>query len=105
MDVPNRPFRPVIVYAAMILVVRAIQAQSELFSMWYSRRSFERSRGAMITSLYEKMLKRKVTSHQSEPSPEEDSDDKRTEHEKQTASMGKVINLMRQATPEHAFKL
>lgn len=89
------------IYATLTLIVRVIESQCGVFSLWYSRRSFERSRGQMITTLYEKMLKRKVTSHQSEastdPSSEEsDKNDERTEQEKQSASMGKVINLMRQ---------
>ena len=56
----------------------------------------------MITTLYEKMLKRKVTSYQSQIGNDgtvedgRERQDKRSEAEKQSASMGKVINLMRQ---------
>ncbi|KAK5950938.1 hypothetical protein OHC33_008010 [Knufia fluminis] len=52
--------RPALTYAFLILFVRVVNAQSEVFSLWYGRRCYERSRGEMITMLYEKTLHRKI---------------------------------------------
>ncbi|KIX99588.1 uncharacterized protein Z520_04221 [Fonsecaea multimorphosa CBS 102226] len=52
--------RLVIMYAILILVLRAVAAQSAVFSLWFGRRCYERSRGEMITMLYEKTLNRKI---------------------------------------------
>lgn len=49
-----------IIYAVLRLVVRLIGAQSYALGLWFSRRSYERSRGEMITMLYEKTLSRKI---------------------------------------------
>ncbi|KAL8733032.1 MAG: hypothetical protein Q9166_002430 [cf. Caloplaca sp. 2 TL-2023] len=49
-----------ITFAVLSLLVRLIACQSSVFSLWYSRRSYERSRGEMITMLYEKTLSRKI---------------------------------------------
>ena len=47
-------------WAALAFAVRVITAQSGVFSLWYGRRCYERSRGEMITMLYEKALNRKI---------------------------------------------
>ena len=107
MEDAHAPRRAAIVYAALSLVARLIAGQSAVFSLWFSRRSFERSRGEMITMLYEKMLTRKVVGLLDE-SPERGSEvlaggdventqksDRKGDQEKQSASMGKVLNLMR----------
>lgn len=52
--------KPAITFAALILVVRLVAAQSAVFSLWFGRRCYERSRGEMITMLYEKTLNRKI---------------------------------------------
>lgn len=52
--------KPAIMWALSILVVRLIAAQSDVFSLWYGRRAYERSRGEMITMLFEKTLNRKI---------------------------------------------
>ncbi|KAK5110657.1 hypothetical protein LTR62_005697 [Meristemomyces frigidus] len=49
-----------ITYAALSLAVRLITCQSGVFSLWFGRRCYERSRGEMITMLYEKTLGRKI---------------------------------------------
>lgn len=54
------PNRIAMSYALLSLVVRQIAAQSAVFSYWFSRRCYERSRGEMITMLYEKTLSRKI---------------------------------------------
>ncbi|EXJ57648.1 ATPase [Cladophialophora yegresii CBS 114405] len=52
--------RSAIQWALLILVVRLIAAQSAVFSLWFGRRCYERSRGEMITMLYAKTLNRKI---------------------------------------------
>jgi ABC-type multidrug transport system fused ATPase/permease subunit len=51
---------PAIRYALLMLVVRLVDAQVEVLALWFGRRAYERSRGEMITMLYEKTLKRKI---------------------------------------------
>ncbi|KAK8056339.1 ABC transporter [Apiospora rasikravindrae] len=46
-------------FAVAILAVRLVASQSGVFSLWYCRRAYERSRGEMITSIYAKTLTRK----------------------------------------------
>ncbi|KAL6246636.1 hypothetical protein RBB50_006875 [Rhinocladiella similis] len=52
--------QPAVTSALLILVVRFVAAQSAVFSLWFQRRCYERSRGEMITMLYEKTLHRKI---------------------------------------------
>ncbi|KAJ9601857.1 hypothetical protein H2200_013656 [Cladophialophora chaetospira] len=52
--------RSAIQWALLILLVRLVAAQSAVFSLWFGRRCYERSRGEMITMLYEKTLNRKI---------------------------------------------
>ncbi|TKA25471.1 hypothetical protein B0A50_06338 [Salinomyces thailandicus] len=117
-------------YAALSLLVRLVACQSSVFSLWYGRRCYERSRGEMITMLYEKTLGRKIAFQAQEKkedgdgdattsnghAPELDPPSKRapawwtaTRHRistlfartkaapppKTPASMGKILNLMR----------
>lgn len=57
-DVTASKGRP-IDYAVLSLAVRLIAAQSSVFSLWYSRRCYERSRGELLTMLHAKTLARK----------------------------------------------
>ncbi|TIA13351.1 P-loop containing nucleoside triphosphate hydrolase protein [Aureobasidium pullulans] len=73
--------KPAISFAVLILVVRLVAAQSAVFSLWFGRRAYERSRGEMITMLYEKTLNRKIvatikdkTENQVDETQDEDSD-------------------------------
>ncbi|PVI04510.1 ABC bile acid transporter-like protein [Periconia macrospinosa] len=59
-----------ITYAVISLAFRLISAQSFVFSLWYQRRAYERSRGEMITMLYEKTLNRKILGVKQEPQEE-----------------------------------
>jgi ABC-type multidrug transport system fused ATPase/permease subunit len=54
--------RAAFVYTLLTLLARMIVSQSENFSLWYGRRAYERSRGELITMLYEKTLSRKMMS-------------------------------------------
>lgn len=57
----TRPKRVALTYAGMALCGRLLSAQSGVFSLWFGRRCYERSRGEMITMLYEKTLGRKIS--------------------------------------------
>ncbi|KAI0143596.1 ABC transporter [Xylariaceae sp. FL1272] len=48
-----------ILWALAILLLRLAAAQSGVFSLWFCRRAYERSRGEMITTVYAKTLTRK----------------------------------------------
>lgn len=56
----HAPTRAALNYALLALLARLIAAQSGVFTLWYGRRAYERSRGELITMLYEKTLSRKV---------------------------------------------
>ena len=60
MNDPNSPRSATITYAFISLSLRLTSAQLNVFNLWYQRRAYERSRGEMITMLYEKTLNRKI---------------------------------------------
>ncbi|KAH7121179.1 hypothetical protein B0J11DRAFT_581926 [Dendryphion nanum] len=60
-----------ITYASISLALRLISTQSAVFTLWYSRRAYERSRGEMITMLYEKTLNRKILGAKQDEKEEE----------------------------------
>ena len=74
MENPASPKRAALIYASLSLIVRLIAAQSSVFSLWYGRRCYERSRGEMVTMLFEKTLSRKVVSISSKAKTEENSE-------------------------------
>ncbi|KAJ9143396.1 Multidrug resistance-associated protein 6 [Pleurostoma richardsiae] len=90
-DHPSR--RVAVVYAAFILFARLVGTQSGIFTLWFSRRAYERSRGEMITMIYEKTLRRKAFTIPGGDTGNE----KEAEGRGDTppASMGKILNLMR----------
>lgn len=59
MQDPTRPKRVPLTYALLSLVLRLVAAQSQVLNLWYGRRCYERSRGAMVMMVYEKALSRK----------------------------------------------
>ncbi|TVY88501.1 ATP-dependent bile acid permease, partial [Lachnellula willkommii] len=73
MEDHRAPKRAALTYALFSLVLRLIGSQSAVFSLWYGRRAYERSRGEMITMLYEKTLSRKVVSVSSKPEEDDNS--------------------------------
>ncbi|KAK4953013.1 hypothetical protein LTR10_008718 [Elasticomyces elasticus] len=132
MEDPEGRTRAAMTYAAISLAVRLIACQSGVFSLWFGRRCYERSRGEMITMLYEKTLGRKIALRQEEKdesmpdakaadatnglAPELESPSikkpalwqkvlqrtstlfkraRKVEPMKEPASMGKILNLMR----------
>ncbi|KAF2746360.1 P-loop containing nucleoside triphosphate hydrolase protein [Sporormia fimetaria CBS 119925] len=54
------PQSAIVTYAFIGVLTRLISTQCGVFTLWYSRRAYERSRGEMITMLYEKTLNRKI---------------------------------------------
>ncbi|KXL48282.1 MAG: hypothetical protein FE78DRAFT_87378 [Acidomyces sp. 'richmondensis'] len=64
MEDPLAPKSAAITYASLSLLVSLFKCQSGVFSLWFGRRCYERSRGEMITMLYEKTLGRKVSFQQ-----------------------------------------
>lgn len=121
----NAPKSAAITYAAISLGVQLIKCQSGVFSLWFGRRCYERSRGEMITMLYEKTLGRKISFNPPKTKLEDDAatgdelngnghvkgngvwsswlsklvnnfrQSKKKEEAKEPASMGKILNLMR----------
>ncbi|KAL2074658.1 hypothetical protein VTL71DRAFT_8437 [Oculimacula yallundae] len=62
MENHRAPKQAALKYALLSLIVRLVSSQTGVFSLWYGRRAYERSRGELITMLYEKTLSRKVVS-------------------------------------------
>ena len=67
MENPDASRDTSITYAVLSLLVRLIACQSSVFNLWFSRRCYERSRGEMITMLYEKTLSRKLIGTPKQP--------------------------------------
>ncbi|KAF1960533.1 ABC bile acid transporter-like protein [Byssothecium circinans] len=61
------PRSATITYAFISVILRLVSAQSSTFNLWYQRRAYERSRGEMITMLYEKTLNRKILGAKQDP--------------------------------------
>jgi ABC-type multidrug transport system fused ATPase/permease subunit len=59
MENPQSPKQVALTYTLLTLVVRFIEAQSDVLALWYGRRCYERSRGEMTMMVYEKALSRK----------------------------------------------
>ncbi|KAI7091670.1 ABC bile acid transporter [Hortaea werneckii] len=130
MEDPSAPKSAAIRYAALSLAIRLAATQSGVFSLWFGRRCYERSRGEMITMLYEKTLGRKISFQSQEKESDSDQVDGTTSVDAQEpevttkrapawwtkakqrlsslfsntkavptaeepASMGKILNLMR----------
>jgi hypothetical protein len=125
---PESPRSATITYAFITLGIRLVHAQCNVFNLWHQRRAYERSRGQLITMLYEKTLNRKILGAKSEAKEEDTRAEenghadeaqhkpsfmgwvrqvitslrsifskkpKEPEKEKEAASMGKILNLMR----------
>ena len=60
MEDPKIPRANALAYAIISLIVRLIATQSSVLNLWFSRRCYERSRGEMITMIFEKTLDRKI---------------------------------------------
>lgn len=96
MEDPRAPKRAALNYAAMSLVVRLIASQTGVFSLWYGRRAYERSRGEIITMLYEKTLSRKVVSATSQAIVEPNAEDitKGLSKDDETSPLEGVLNYL-----------
>ncbi|KAI0456601.1 ABC transporter [Xylaria acuta] len=67
-----------IYWAFAMLILRLVSTQSGVFSLWFGRRAYERSRGEMITMVYAKTLARK--SYGQQVGNAEDAQDNGAEH-------------------------
>lgn len=92
---PNR--KVAAVYGVFILLARLISAQSGIFNLWFCRRAYERCRGEMITMIYEKTLMRKAFTFPSDHDVNDtgEKNGKGKVANSGPASMGKILNLMR----------
>ena len=91
--------KPAVTWALSILVVRLVAAQSDVFSLWYGRRAYERSRGEMITMLFEKTLNRKIVAtiedkeqKENETSSDEETDTDNTPNANGTSETQGLLN-------------
>jgi len=91
MQDPESPPKAAITYAALILAAEIVHGQASQLNLWYCRRAYERSRGEMITTMYEKVMSRKITVTES---GELVNDPKEMEKQR-AASKGKIFNIMR----------
>ncbi|OAL03382.1 P-loop containing nucleoside triphosphate hydrolase protein [Phaeosphaeriaceae sp. SRC1lsM3a] len=127
----GKPASVTITYATLTVALRLLAAQLGVFNLWYQRRSYERSRGEMITMLYEKTLNRKIMGAKQENKEDNPNGQsvngeangnaeppsgkrqgalarlfallrakfsrqhKKVDKEKAAASMGRILNLMR----------
>jgi len=60
MEGPDSSLRHAATFALVSWLLRLVAVQSSIIGLWYSRRSYERSRGEMITMIFEKTLGRKI---------------------------------------------
>jgi len=67
MEDPTAPRSDAVGFAVLSLIVRLVATQSSIINLWYSRRCYERSRGEMITMIFEKTLGRKIVSAPKKP--------------------------------------
>jgi ABC-type multidrug transport system fused ATPase/permease subunit len=69
MEIGNK--NATITYAALTVALRLLASQLAVFNLWYQRRAYERSRGELITMLYEKTLNRKILGTKQEKQEED----------------------------------
>ena len=91
MQDPDSPSEAAIAYASLILAAEVISGQSDQLNLWYCRRAYERSRGEMLTTMYEKVMSRKLTVTETG----ELVDDPKEMEKRRAASKGKIFNIMR----------
>ena len=60
MESPVSSRRQALIFALLSLLVRLVSTQSSILGIWFGRRCYERSRGEMITMIFEKTLGRKL---------------------------------------------
>ncbi|KAH7347329.1 ABC transporter [Plectosphaerella cucumerina] len=98
-------------YAAVMLILRLVSCQSAVFSLWFSRRCYERSRGEMITTIYAKTLTRKTFGETTQPTAsdltEEELESRPIEITEDPTWKNKILRLLglrRDPTPEPVSK-
>ncbi|KAI3343048.1 ABC transporter [Ustulina deusta] len=96
--------------ALVMLVLRLVSAQSGVFSLWFGRRAYERSRGEMITMVYAKTLARKSHGQQVEDGERSQENGHESGHEYENDGAGLDVNeetplLGRQSEPTRFKRL
>lgn len=94
MEEPNASRNDAAMFALMALVARLITTQSSTLKIWYSRRCYERSRGEMITMIFQKTLARKIVGAPKKP--------KQTEHDNGVVD-GPIAKIA--SSPYHPYQL
>lgn len=97
MEDRNAPLSQATKYAVLTLFVRLIACQSGVFSLWFSRRCYERSRGEMLTMLHAKTLSRKRFGSSAQSAVTSD-DDSNNLHPSKTENRGPVRALVARVT-------
>ncbi|EFX00086.1 ABC bile acid transporter [Grosmannia clavigera kw1407] len=96
MEGSNPNVRVATIYAVLICITNLLRSQCGVFSLWYARRCYERSRGELITMIYEKTLRRKAFTFPSHTDASTKNGGEVAEDLVQgPASTGKILNLMR----------
>lgn len=99
MNDPTSPRSATLAYATLLGATRLLTAQCDVFKLWYSRRAYERSRGEMITMLYEKTLNRKILGAKQVKNKEEVSSTSTVENDVAT-SLPPVVAVDTQQEPD-----
>ncbi|KAJ8119711.1 hypothetical protein ONZ43_g3399 [Nemania bipapillata] len=86
-----------IFWAFAMLILRLVGTQSGVFSLWFGRRAYERSRGEMITMVYAKTLARKSYGQQAEDEEHAEENGPQNGHEYETN--GAIIDDADEETP------
>ena len=74
MEGPGPSHHKAAMFAVLRVLLRLVSVQSGVLNLWYSRRCYERSRGEMITMIFEKTLGRKIIGAPKKPESTETND-------------------------------
>lgn len=82
MENPLAPRSAAYTYAILQYLANALESQADVLNTRVGRRAYERTRGAMITMLYQKALSRKAVSISTKPQVETNGNGKAEEAKK-----------------------
>jgi len=84
-----------VVYALLMFLASICKTESDLQYLWFSRRVSGQLRSELMSTIYEKALKRKDLSGATKEKEKKEGEEKSEEEEKnQGADIGKIVNLM-----------
>jgi ABC-type multidrug transport system fused ATPase/permease subunit len=93
-----------ITYAFLTVALRMLAAQLGVFNLWYQRRAYERSRGELITMIYEKTLNRKIMGAKQEEKEEHSNGHTDFQNTNGTTSAGNTVDEPRKNEPQGWFQ-